>query len=249
MSKLYKVSSKLRGELSLSCVPYTLKAGQTISISDEQCLSQEIRVALGQNIISPVTRKEDTQDEMENVLAKEVNHKLKLKEIIESAKQESTMFSYDMEKQELLDKSSSQKVVFDRQKIKQQEQIQTGDIDFIDSGEQKEGDPKDKKTKKKATRKAAKKTSKKTRKKVTKKSSKKTAKKVAKRLEDMAEELKAESKKKSIQPVGEKRETEDLDAIDFITGPQDDNINFVDQEQERQRISKRKQISQNNEVI
>ena len=248
-----RVSKKLKGELYIDAIGFSLKAGQVIELTQDQEKSQNIITSINKGFLVDV-RKDEAKDKEQIAEIKEPKRKVKLTELnkieeteetknaeeveeIEIKEQPTDMAAFNMETQELLDKEKSTKTAMDRIGSMEMEPVQSGDVDFTDSTVEPEQEVKEpKKTKKAKKAKKAKKT-KKTRKKTTKK---KSAAKVRQKLKEAAKKI---SETKSIKPVGNKKEEPVADLVYDNSDTSD--ISFVDQEQEQERLNKRQELFQN----
>lgn len=138
MPTKYRVSPKLRGELSLSCFVYTLKPGQVISLTDEQSASHDIQMAINQGYLTanetpkPIEQNvavEQTPVESKPAIVSKKQKTVVAKKDTKNKEPKTTMVSYDMEKGTILDQATSQKVALDRANIEKMT-VQTGDINL-----------------------------------------------------------------------------------------------------------------------
>jgi len=254
-----KVSTKLRGELSIDAIGFPIKAGQIIELSPEQENSPNVLTAILKGLLSDVDAVVEAKIVKEEPLDKNVVKKMKLTDFNKQKEQEklddleeekkiqkeidatatpTEMSAFDMEKRTLLNKEESTKAAMDRINSSKIESLQVGKhIDFSDESTEPDINPL-KPEKPVKTAKKAKKTAKKTTKKTTKK--KTTAKNIGNKLKKAAKEM-------SIKPVGtvKPEATADMlvydnsgEEIDFV-GRSSEDISFVDQEQEQEALAKR----------
>lgn len=254
-----KVSTKLRGELSIDAIGFPIKAGQIIELSPEQENSPNVLTAILKGLLSDVDAVVEAKIVKEEPLDKNVVKKMKLTDFNKQKEQEklddleeekkiqkeidatatpTEMSAFDMEKRTLLNKEESTKAAMDRINSSKIESLQVGKhIDFSDESTEPDINPL-KPEKPVKTAKKAKKTAKKTTKKTTKK--KTTAKNIGNQLKKAAKEM-------SIKPVGtvKPEATADMlvydnsgEEIDFV-GRSSEDISFVDQEQEQEALAKR----------
>ena len=254
-----KVSTKLRGELSIDAIGFPIKAGQIIELSPEQENSPNVLTAILKGLLSDVDAVVEAKIVKEEPLDKNVVKKMKLTDFNKQKEQEklddleeekkiqkeidatatpTEMSAFDMEKRTLLNKEESTKAAMDRINSSKIESLQVGKhIDFSDESTETDINPL-KPEKPVKTAKKAKKTAKKTTKKTTKK--KTTAKNIGNQLKKAAKEM-------SIKPVGtvKPEATADMlvydnsgEEIDFV-GRSSEDISFVDQEQEQEALAKR----------
>jgi len=256
-----KVSTKLRGELSIDAIGFPIKAGQIIELSPEQENSPNVLTAILKGLLSDVDAVVEAKIVKEEPLDKNVVKKMKLTDFNKQKEQEklddleeekkiqkeidatatpTEMSAFDMEKRTLLNKEESTKAAMDRINSSKIESLQVGKhIDFSDESTEPDINPlkpeKPVKTAKKAKKTSKKKTAKKTTKKKT------TAKNIGNKLKKAAEEM------SSIKPVGTVRPEATADMlvydnsgedIDFV-GRSSEDISFVDQEQEQEALAKR----------
>ena len=245
----FKVSNKIRGTIVLPTIGYALKPGQMISVVGDQAEATDILTAVSRgfleeyddslNVDDIIAQEEPAVEDNERLdLTKSQEIKLKfieeeeLPEEVDIEGKESNMMSYDMETQKVLDKDNSRKTALDRIGSEDAEPVQIGPIiDFDDDKPEEETEePVVEEPKKIDLFKLAKKTKKKSKK------SKKTKKSVKDKIDEVAAEV-----KKSIKPVGTKKEEPKTD--NNLIYDNSEEVIFVDEEQTKEKIQKHPVLS------
>jgi len=273
-----RVSKKLRGELSIDAIGYPVKAGQVIELSPEQEAAPNILTSILRGLlvdvdaVKEVVVKEDVKveettkkmtltelnkvhqkddSEEEDKVCQEEKEAKKIQDEVDASATSTEMSAFDMEKKTLLGKEDSTKAALDRSGGVEIESLQVGEnIDFSDESESTPDiDPLAKpetkvdifedEIEKKPPKKKAKKAKKSTKKKSKKAKKKTTTKNVQKKLKEAADKI-SES---AIKPVGKHREEK---TTDMLT---EDNIGFVDREQEKELLAKRPELNNEDDTL
>lgn len=223
MSHKMKVSDKLMGELHLPNMMYPLVPSQTITLEDDAFNSADIQLAIANGFLvcedkqttKTVTKTPTCKKNKENVIQDIKQPKQTIPE--ENEEPKTCMGAWDPHKKTILDKDQSSKQTMQDLNATQAG-VQVGNIDFSDKP--------DAQTIKQVT--------KKTRvKKTTRKTSKNKA--LAQAAKDVAKVVANE--RKNIKPVGTKKVASSDLGEDFVYANETNDVSFVDQEQERERIA------------
>ncbi len=232
MTVKVRVSPSLRGELLLPCFNSSFKPNQLLTLSDVDYKSIGVQIALKKGFLVKEETGNETKEKVDNkpeVVIEQTVETVSQVKTVAAEDDPTNMSTWDASKQELLDKEESTKTSMEqRQSI--DIPVQTGNIDLFD----------DKKPKKaKAARKKPKKSARKKKVTKTKKSNKK--KKLQKIVQELADTVKEQ--KKSIEPVGVRKEEPVAGQDGAMYANESNDLSFVDQEQEIDRIERHPVLS------
>lgn len=217
------VNKKLNGILVFDVVGVDLVAGQVFNFSDEHLNNFKVKIAIKQGYLVPVET-----DIKINVVDKplekvEISNMLEDKEDLNNNEKKTKMASWDAYKGKLLDKNESVKLVSEQMKSSQVDEVKvskdSSEIDFTKDEEKTEKKKRGRKAKKQAEVKA----------------------------EEVITEIKLpeKSNKSRIKRLIDKA-VEDVDAAFVDSSNRVEDISFVDQEQEADRIKKHNLLSKKN---
>lgn len=225
MSK-YMVNNGLKGILILDAVKLDLNPGQVFNLTEDQLEDQQVKISIRQGYIMPIETVDDKKIEKPVEVFKKSENKVKeIEDKIEEVSDEkkTNMSSWDAYGGKLADKEESIRLVSEQMKSGKQKEIQKGDIDF-----EKEEEI----VVKKKGRKSKKKNSEDSnidKEKLVNKSSKNSNKSKIKRLFDDA--------------------VEEVDSAFVDSNKKVEELSFVDQEQEEERLSKHPILSKKDKDV
>jgi hypothetical protein len=243
MSKVVQVPANFRGELLLPGWRVSLKANQTLTLSDDDFDSKNVQLAISKGFLVEKNAEKKAKKKTKSKPTIDTEAKVESEAEAEALSEPKTnMATWDAEDRSLLNKDDSARETMKQMKGTEME-LQVGEIDFDKDKSTAKKNTKTTKKKTKTTKKAKKK---KTTKKNKSSNRKKSLSKAAKGVKNIASSVKKESK--SLKPVGKKRSPA---STNMPLPHEEEEMSFVDQEQERERLAKHPVLSKrrNNEEV